>query len=319
MEKVYKHLTEGAVNMFLDRFQILQQTELDFFAKNSTLFDKANPCHIYFVLKRPRVTLIPDKTIIEKQDIYLFVKIHLGETSSEVKLHLSNPAQSIDLKVESKYPFNLIEFKLDGKPIIGYKLSVLVDEIHRNTTQYIDHLDYEVLYIGQAYGTDGNRTAIERLTSHSTLQGIYSEAMFNNPDSEIWIMLCNFNQASYAMMNGMVKTKEENSRRDSERFLNFIKMKFTEQQRINFTEAALIKYFEPPYNKIYKDSFPNPAHSSYSECYALEISAILVEVDISDVRRKLFSNKVPANYRHLGRFYLSSDEDRYKMFEVDWK
>ena len=35
-----------------------------------------------------------------------------------------------------------------------------------------------------------------------------------------------------------------------------IHTRVTQQQRINFTEAALIRYFEPPYNKIFKSQFP---------------------------------------------------------------
>jgi hypothetical protein len=46
---------------------------------------------------------------------------------------------------------------------------------------------HEVLYVGQAFGSDGDRSAWDRLKSHSTLQRIYSET---RPDKEIWLTLC---------------------------------------------------------------------------------------------------------------------------------
>ena len=46
-----------------------------------------------------------------------------------------------------------------------------------------DDLDLEVLYVGQAYGPDGRRSASERLAKHETLQAIYGEAVRRSPYS----------------------------------------------------------------------------------------------------------------------------------------
>ncbi|TKG97822.1 hypothetical protein FC678_26315, partial [Peribacillus simplex] len=39
------------------------------------------------------------------------------------------------------------------------------------------------------------------------------------------------------------------------------------KQEINFTEAALIRYFQPKYNDIMKYRFPSRTHTEYSDLF----------------------------------------------------
>ncbi len=130
-------------------------------------------------------------------------------------------------------------------------------------------------------------------------------------------------------INGKISIPIENEEKDMERAVNFADFevaKFTEKQRINFTEAALIRTFLPKYNKEYKDTFPNPAHKSYSECYDLDLNAIIVETDTSHVRRWLYSEgkkrkpecEVGSMYWQHGIFYFSNAEDRFKVFNHEY-
>jgi hypothetical protein len=48
---------------------------------------------------------------------------------------------------------------------------VHVREPHRLSAEY-DAVGFEVLYIGQAFGNDGSRNALDRLKKHETLQKI---------------------------------------------------------------------------------------------------------------------------------------------------
>ena len=57
--KIYKHCSEFEINMFLDKYQILQQQELKWVSKLE-IFSKNEPCNIYFILKRPRITIDPE-------------------------------------------------------------------------------------------------------------------------------------------------------------------------------------------------------------------------------------------------------------------
>ena len=87
---------------------------------------------------------------------------------------------------------------------------------------------------------------------------------------------------------------KENEKRDDDLINNFIANKalvFTEKQKINFTEAGLIKMFEPPYNKEFKNNFPDEKHSSYSECYFLDVRALKIELETSEMVRRIYSKK----------------------------
>ena len=89
----------------------------------------------------------------------------------------------------------------------------------------------------------------------------------------------------------------------------------TERQRINFTEAALIRYFQPEYNTIYRDSFPNPMHTSYSECYDLDINSVMAEIDTEDMDAQFWSSAAAPAWQHFATYALHSRAEREAMFE----
>jgi hypothetical protein len=141
---------------------------------------------------------------------------------------------------------------------------------------YRPELDLEVLYVGQAYGESGARSARDRLASHETLQGIYAEAIASAPDQEVWLLLLGL-QEPYSMIQlgptppvPFLEPTEEEIASDLSRLWTRI----TEQQEINLAEASLIRYFAPPYNGIYKQTFPSPAHKTYSDCYELDLNTV---------------------------------------------
>ncbi|MBC8109821.1 MAG: hypothetical protein H7Y04_02040 [Verrucomicrobia bacterium] len=324
MEKEFKYSTEEFIVMYLSKYQILQQQELDFFIKNQNVFDERNQCHIYFILKRPRTTI--NLSYFTFTDHYFEIEINIQIQNSFTKrlLKIKNSDKSKRAKLISEYPNNYFTIVIDNQDLF-FKVGALLDIAQHTEAMEDPILDYEVLYIGQSYGDDGNRNATDRLLSHSTLQNIYNEAIIKNPDSEIWLMLSSFSQKNISSLNGRVKVKEENEDTDAKRFVNFVNMEFTEKQKINFTEAALIRTFQPKFNKDYKDNFPNPAHSSYSECYELDLNGIVVEMDMSDISRWLYSKDRPRGennenlrYWQHGKFHFIDDNERYKMFNNEY-
>ncbi len=308
--------TEFAINMYLDKMIILQQSELKY-VNQFNYFDKYSPCHIYFVCRRPRLTINPNKIKVTKKYIELAFCIHSEKGIEEREFKFINNLETEDVKLESKYPYN--KFKLltsKGEQLLDAKVAPFLQTLIR-----ADFLDLEVLYIGQSYGVDGARTAPDRLTSHSTLQGIYAEAISNNPDSEIWLALTSFTQINITMMDGRTEFTEEELSEDDKRRPKVLEILnwegINEQQKINFTEAALIKYFEPKYNKVYKDTFPNPAHKTYSECYELDINAVCIELQtVEMINCYMYSEKVKKKPWHIHRFLMNSTDERKSMFEI---
>src|SRR5690606_31094946 len=106
----------------------------------------------------------------------------------------------------------------------------------------------------------------------------------------------------------------ENEERDTERLLHLMRnpSKFTLKQRTNFTEAALIKYFKPEYNSIYKNNFPDRNHNTYTECYDLDVNMVSVEINIET---SLYTKCVPTSNEHVARNNFQNSNDRRKMFE----
>jgi hypothetical protein len=122
------------------------------------------------------------------------------------------------------------------------------------------------------------------------------------------------------MFDGRTKFSDQEKAKDKKRFQHVYSTLMgegiNEQQKINFTEAALIRYFEPPYNKIYKDTFPNPAHSTYSQCYELDINSICIELQTSElVNCQFFSSTIPKAPWHMKDFQLHSKAERRSMFD----
>lgn len=310
--------SEIAINMNLHKMMILQQTEIQYVNKMN-YFDADSPCHLYFVGKRPRVTIDKDYFELHQEYIGLNFKIQNQDNIVELPFKLPNRFGVENLSLHTKYPYNRFQILFNEKTLIDAIVSSFLQTFY-HSIHAIDFLDFEVLYIGQSYGVEGARTAPDRLVNHSTLQGIYAEAISNNPDSEIWLALASFSQINIMMFDGITKFTEDERLKDNERFSKvFEKINYeglNEQQKINFTEAALIRYFEPPYNKIYKDSFPNPAHTTYSECYDLNINSVCIEMNTHEmINCQFYSQTIKKAPRHMKDFLLHSREERKSMFE----
>lgn len=272
--------------------------------------------HIYMVLRRPKIT-VDIKTVTFTEDTFeATFKKQVKDKFIDVKVKSQNLLGSPDIKMICNYPYTEyeIEDNNSGEIIANGKCALLLKSMG---TQYWKHLDLEVLYVGQSYGKDGSRTASDRLKSHSTLQGIYSEAIRNSPDQDIWLFLGTFTTMLLGSFDGRSKNYETTIKQDSDHISRVTTTPITEQQKINFTEAALIKYFQPEYNKIYKDTFPNPAHSTYSECYDIDLNMISVELQSEELGARFYSNSVAPKWVHFCTFPLHSEQDRVYMFDFN--
>ncbi len=325
--KEFKYRTEYSINMYLSRYQILQQQDLKFFAEQT--ISENFLCNIYFILKRPRIIINPGylKNTDDYVELEFKIQVQNDFVSRFIQIQKIEGKDAIDLKSEYPYKYFEIEFE-NGFKIIS-QAGVFLDNVQAFLNDNDPLLDYEVLYIGQSYGEDDKRTVIDRLPSHSTLQAIYSEALNKYPDSEIWLMLAAFNQKNITDVDGRINIKESNEYEDDKRFNKFInplEMKISKNQIVNFTEAALIQTFKPQFNKDFKNTFPSPVHKSYSECYDLDINGIIVEMDLSEKNRWLYSAEKPRGdirnnlfkYWQSELFHFINKEDRYKIFNNDY-
>lgn len=303
-----KYISEFGLNMCTEYRLLLQQDQLH------KVDELGFEPHIYLVGRRPRITIDPASVKITEDRVSgQFLKQQKSEFIP-IPFDVQNYLGTAKVKLHTKYPFTEFAFVDESGETLSKGKCAL--QLAVCGPQYWEHLDLEVLYIGQAYGKDGSRTAADRLISHSTLQGIYAEALRNSPDQEVWMVLCSFEPYLLASFDGRSKEYATTQHEDDGHIQEVISNTITEQQEINFTEAALIKYFQPEYNKIYKDSFPNPAHSTYSECYAIDLNMVSVEVQTEELGLRLWSEAVKPAWIHFCTFPLHSKEERQFMFDL---
>lgn len=321
VRKDYKFGAETFLSMFLSQYQFVLGADLENYEKNDALFNDKNPCNIYFVLRRPKVTIDPNSFSTIGKSVSFDLIIHDKENKGVISIVIELAEAKSEIKLITEYPYNFFALADDIQPLLFTRPGLLIDSgiVENNTST--EMLDYEILYIGQAFGKNGQRTALSRLSSHETVQKIYTHALTNNPESDIWIMLTSFSQLSMLFSGGVDEASylADNKIRDEkviDCFLDNKGLVITEKQKINFTEAALIKMFEPKYNKEFKYRFPCEKHSSYTECYSLDIRALTIELETSKMKRKLYTEKTGRKVYHSEMFEFKNDADRISLLEM---
>ena len=305
MSPVPQRPIEGAIVATFGYMVLAQQDQLANLSE-----EIAAELHLYMVCARPRIGVVPDEFIATTTTCTLVCTSQHDDELRRLEIETPNRLGRSDLRMESDWPYG--DFKLiasDGEVVSCGRSSLLLSSVGF----HCEDLDLDVLYVGQAYGSGGSRSATDRLRSHETLQGIYSEAVRRSPDQEIYLLLLGMDDP-YGLITfyPVPEGPDDDVVGDFHRLTSPI----SEQQRVNFTEAALIKYFAPPYNKEYKDTFPSPAHKTYSECYELDLNAVGFELETSEVlRTRLYSKTVTRAWIHAAAFELHSSADRRSMFD----
>ena len=307
-----KYLSEFGINMFGVCPALLQQDSLND-ARFASLLPQDTPYHIYMITRRPRMGWEEDSLHIDAQALSGIFTIQRGSSIERRPFQLRNEIGRADIRVLCPYPHN--EYTIvDGKgSSLGTgKVALAMAQANEAVA---DLMDLEVLYVGQAYGTQGSRVAPDRLKSHPTLQGIYAEAIQRSPDQEIWIVLWSFEANLIMSAAGNIKEFATTTEEDLAHLQKVVRTPVTEQQQINFTEAALIRYFRPEFNVLLKSSFPSPAHQTYSECYDLDLNSVIVELQTEPLRARLWSEAIAPQWLHFAKFQFHSPAERASMFD----
>ncbi|SMX31951.1 hypothetical protein [Actibacterium lipolyticum] len=186
------------------------------------------------------------------------------------------------------------------------------DEIVQRLNVEQDAIRFEVLYIGQAYGKDGSRSALDRLLKHETLQRI---AVTGVPaDRRLTILMLEIEPANsmITFMNPWAENREGGSVRISAGLDKLFGT--SEAERVTLYEASLIRHFQPPFNKEFKESFPSTNLKVLADCYDKDFSALISEIRIDKLPFKMTSDAVPPSQYHTAKFDLHEDEARQVFF-----
>jgi hypothetical protein len=185
-------------------------------------------------------------------------------------------------------------------------------EIFQKIAHTHDCLRFDIQYIGQAYGADGSRNALDRLRKHETLQKIALQGVPDGYRLELILLEVVPGTRVITVFN----PKAEDQTQGGERIKAGLDKLFgtDEKERVSLFEAAFIRYFRPTFNEKFKDSFPSTNMKVLQDCYAKDFSAIIAEIGFDELPYKLFSDQVEVKDHHMASFNLSTEEDRAVFF-----
>ena len=269
-------------------------------------------CHIYMICRRPSLSFDPSTLQLTKipQGTRATGKIQRrvkgAVEEADFSFRFGHPSScSVEL---DQYPHRQIITVGDPTHMYHWPASFIAP----NCVSDPRFSDLEVVYVGQAFG-DGSRSAFDRLQNHETLQRILADCLHDTPDTEVMVLLINFDDAQVAMhIDGTAKITYD---RDVEvaRFLNILENPPDLKQITCLAEAGLIRYFRPTYNEKYVDALPSKNQKALNHCFELDFASLIVEWSTEESAVRTFSGAQPPGVRHLAQFDLH-DLDKRRSF-----
>jgi len=258
-----KYFTELALNFFSGAVLLVHPKDIaKVDRERREIVDAANRCHIYLIVTRPRPRFVPGSIEIgngQTRGKFAYVK---DGVAMETDFSFRGEA-TVDRVEISEYPHRILSLIRDGKgafEIPAHHASLLADHLGDPSLR-----DLCVVYVGMSFG-DGNRSAKDRLLSHSTLQQVLADLTAESPDSEALLIMVEY-VAPKAMISfdGHDMSLRDKEDRDVMADLQQVQNSITEELETRLIEAGLIRYFRPRYNDKYKQYFPSATQKILDE------------------------------------------------------
>lgn len=278
--------------------------------------DELDKCHIYIIASRPNSYFIADSLahdgkLLSGQIGYKIAGAEHRLDFKDFPFELSEGA----IEIRCDYPFReLWTYNAAGEKNHYLPATLFASMLGAYNADGVLNR-FEVQYVGQAIG-QGNRSAQQRLTSHSTFQKILALSAHNTPDDEIVVFMLQFDHEQvFTSMDGRA-TEAIADDSNEKRLMTAIRNPPDKKQKIAMVEAGLIRYFQPHYNEIFKIKFPSVKHKTLLSCKTLDVSALVVELDTSDLGFTMWSPTVKASDHHIARYDLVNLQNRMSFFNL---
>lgn len=316
-----KYFTEFGLNVFTSFKTIVPVEHLEKIPNDKNY-------HIYGILSCPKITVDEKSLSTSKNGISCTLLEHHGGELKRFEYKDVIILQDLDhskIHLKSIFPFSTINVEngdhnfLDKNKNVHKSFEFDAQLIHMSS-RCLDKVEFEVHYIGQSFGKDGERNAFSRLKAHSTLQKILTDFIAKRPDRRLYILLLEFTTQLMSLHDGLTgkysTTSEENDKHTRAVLCDLPR----NNQVINITEAALINYFKPEYNVNFVDNFPNKDHKGYVQYYNLDYNALTVELDLEFdmfpmVQLYTESNRINSSFDMI-KFNLYNDSNRTSMYDI---
>ncbi len=284
--------------------------------------------HLYAILLAPRFYYKPESLRASKEGIKftVFAPNLEGTNEFEIPIQFHKELDHRKINFASTYPYSTLKGTITDadwlvstgqSPEINESVSEIFD---RFAPYFLQEIRYKVLYIGQAYGNRGERDAIQRLSSHKTLQEVLTAAQRDYSAHEIKILLLEIKPfVHFGIVTPDIPTIKS-SDEDDAHIRQVTDNLPEERQIVNITEAALIHYFQPKYNKDFVENFPKDTHLSYRQFFDLDYNEIGIELGAeynSWLTVELYSDSATIKSDwDLIRYQLNNAEDRDSMYAI---
>lgn len=172
--------------------------------------------------------------------------------------------------------------------------------------QCLELNDHEVIYIGQAYGSDGRRNVVDRLMKHETLQKIIAENNILAPGTDVFVYGFKYsgNDQVFMLFDGTNKDLISDSR-DDDRRDRVLENPLSDKQMTQIVEAALIRYFQPVYNEKFRTLFPAQHHRFLDAMRDIDYDGFVVEINTEDIGTQLYSASFSKGMHHIAKFKIT--------------
>jgi hypothetical protein len=253
-------------------------------------------CHIYVIGTLPAVELVDDR----EEDGRLVIGLMVSGERFELAWPIPEGAKLIDTQ-QGRF------LEKDGLVWAPSEHDMM-----RRLNDEHDAIRFDVLYIGQAYGKDGSRNALDRLLKHETLQKISVKGI--PADRRLTLLMLEIEPGNrmITLINPWAEKKVDGQKRIAAGLDKLFGT--TDAERVTLYEASLIRYFQPPFNKEFKDSFPSTNLKVLADCYEKDFAGLISEICIDELPFKLSSDAVPPAQYHIAKFDLHEDEGRRMFF-----
>lgn len=297
MFKNKKFDVEHALNLYADSYSLLPAHAIYDEEALKPFMPVIERCHIYFI------GLVPKVHLLDARQSGRTLIISMGMAGKTYDLDWELP-DGFDLKEEGDLWYVLGDN--------GTRSFPADEEISRRLALTDAPTHFDVQYIGQAYGSEGSRNALDRLRKHETLQKISLQGVPDGYRLELLLFEVVPATRVITFFNPRAEDKSQGAKRID---AGLDKLFGTdERERVSLFEAAFIRYFRPPFNDKFKDSFPSTNMKVLKECYAKDFSAVMAEINFDELPYQLFSGHIPVAHSHIANHSLHTEEERNVFF-----
>lgn len=287
--------------------------------------------HLYSILSYPQMFFRKEKTFTDSKGIHICLfsinnnieteyvlpvwVIHENLNYDKVRLTTTHPYISLDIEINDN------NFLKTHTEFTNHCLSLYAHNLFTSMSkQLVAKQEFEVLYIGQSYGKRGERTALIRLSSHSTLQKILMDCQSKYSGRHIYLLLLEIKPLLNMSFDGISKEYTKSVDESDLHMMNVIQNLPKKQQIVNISEAALIHHFKPEYNRNFVENFPNENHKGYRQYFDLDYNQFSFEMDLefdacAPIQLYSSSNRINSSF-DIVRYKLYNDPNRLSMYEI---